>query len=256
MELATQSVVAEEALSDFLPSMPKHYARLFEHTEMLEHLRIVNERGQRTVHLGFCREGALPGIALCIVMDTRTGLLSLVGDVLLGQDLDVTMTHAFTRHTGSRQESLICVWARRITVSTLPTNVGQEDLRDISFALTELIEKQQAWDHTEQLRKSAIVLAPVAPRVYYDTQAMRSGEFVLVVQAPDCPGLLLAVTRALFRQGAEIVASEARTENGLAKDRFTLACGSRGTFTPDRLADIQQGTLSAIRRLIAQRIER
>ena len=86
-------------------------------------------------------------------------------------------------------------------------------------------------------------------RVYFDTKALRAGEAVLVVTAPDCPGLLLAVTRSLFKRRAEIVASEIRTEDGVALDRFTI-CGTGGIpLGPDSLADIQQQVLSTVRRL-------
>jgi UTP:GlnB (protein PII) uridylyltransferase len=44
----------------------------------------------------------------------------------------------------------------------------------------------------------------------------------LLVQAPDRPGLLLRLVRAMHRQGIEIVASEVRTEGAWIRDRFTL----------------------------------
>jgi UTP:GlnB (protein PII) uridylyltransferase len=74
------------------------------------------------------------------------------------------------------------------------------------------------------------------------------------VTAPDCPGLLLAITRSLFKKRAEIVTSEIRTEAGQAQDRFTI-CGAFGSrLEPDSLADVQQEVLSAVRRLVKRKL--
>ncbi len=255
MALAIPRTSTEETLLDFVRGMPRSYAKLFDAAAMEQHLLLVNERGQRVAHTGVLSSDPDTGVALCIVADARPGLLSLVSDALFGQDLEITTAHVFQRATRSRRkEALLCLWVERTANSGSHRHIDQEDLRDITYALTQLIEQQQQRDETDQQRISDVELS-TAPRVYYDTQALRSGEFVLVIQAPDCAGLLLAVTRALYREGAEIIASEVRTENGVAKDRFTLSAGSRGGFTPDRLADIQQGTLLAIRRLVARRLE-
>lgn len=259
MALATQRSTIEDSLVEFLRSMPRSYGRLFEHAEILQHLRVVNERGARLAHTGACQSTHADGIALCIVAESQPGLLSLVNDALLGQGLEVVTAHAFQRRvpeserSHAHSESIVLVWVHR-SGPRAAQDIAQEDLRDLTYAFTQLMEQQQQRDASEQQRKSEVMLSPMQPRVYYDTQALRAGECVLVVQAPDCPGLLLAVTRALFRQGAEIVASEVRTANGVARDRFTLSAGVRNGFTPDRLADIQQDTLQAIRRLIAQQL--
>lgn len=236
----------------FASSMPAFYRRIFDNAEQRAHARIIASRGLRTVQVGIwaSRSGEA---ALCVVTDRRPGLLSLIGDALSSQELDARSVQIHERISSDRgRETIALLWVQRQHGSSLAGTPDQEDVSNFGYALSQLIEEQQRADEASSQTRLRVELTAQPVRVYYDTRALRSGESVLVVDAPDCPGLLLAVTRALFRQRAEIIASEARTEEGVAKDRFTI-CGAAGsTLTPDRLADVQQGVLSAVRRLVAQ----
>ncbi len=236
----------------FANSMPPSYRRLFDGAELHAHARIAASRGLRAAQVGIW--ATLPHeVAICVVSASRSGLLSLIGDALSSQELDAHAAQIHERNApdGSR-ETIALLWLRRHGGSALSPLPDVEDINNVGYVLSQLIEEQQRADELSSATRLRVQLTLQPVRVYYDTRALRSGETVLVVDAPDCPGLLLAVTRALFRQRAEIIASEARTEDGVAKDRFTI-CGAAGsTLTPDRLADVQQGVLSAVRRLVAQ----
>src|SRR5258707_1195884 len=56
-------------------------------------------------------------------------------------------------------------------------------------------------------------------RVRFDTDA-DDGCTVLTVEAVDRPGLLLLITRTLFRERVQIVGSHVTTREGRAADRF------------------------------------
>ena len=75
---------------------------------------------------------------------------------------------------------------------------------------------------------------------------MRRGEFALLVEAPDSEGFLNAITNALHAQGVRIVASEIRTEGGVARDRFDLASADGQSLGAIRLCDIQQAVREAL----------
>ena len=57
---------------------------------------------------------------------------------------------------------------------------------------------------------------------------------------PDTEGLLNAITNALHAQNVHIRASEIRTENGVAHDRFDLVSNDAQVLSAVRLCDIQQ----------------
>jgi UTP:GlnB (protein PII) uridylyltransferase len=246
---------ATDELAEFVHSMPSSYTRLFGADEIRAHFSILATRGHRTAHAGICARPAPDRATLCVVATSRPGLLSLISDALSSQELDARTAQLYSRQTPrGAHETVAFLWVEREPRSTLPPAIDAEDVRNVSYALGQLIEEQQRAD--ESLRESARPPeeAPLSPpRVYYDTRALRLGEVVLTVEAPDCPGLLLAVTRALFRHRAEIITSEVRTEAGAARDRFTISGAAGSALTPDRLADVQQGVLSAVRGLVVKR---
>jgi UTP:GlnB (protein PII) uridylyltransferase len=88
--------------------------------------------------------------------------------------------------------------------------------------------------------------------VFFNTSSLRRGKYVLVVEALDCPGLLLAISLALHRIGVQILGSDVRTEGNLARDCFELATPSAGPFSSERLAAIRQAVVDAVRERLAE----
>ena len=232
--------------------MPLQYGLLFSSSDVREHARLVAARGQANAHaVLWKRQGE--EMVLCIVADDRPGLLSLISDALASHALDVTGAQIYRRaRRGAPNEIVSFFWVRRDPRSDLARTIEREEPASITNALDEMILEQQRRDEVPRRALSAAMAAPTIVRVYFDNRALRAGETVLVVQGPDCSGLLLAITRALFRRRAEIVASEIRTQDGAAFDRFTLSGADGSPLEPDSLADIQQEVLSTVRRL-AQR---
>jgi UTP:GlnB (protein PII) uridylyltransferase len=236
----------------FAASMPESYTRQFEPAEIREHAGLVAARGGALAHAAVWRsiEG---GLVLCLVCDDRPGLLSLMSDALAAHGLDVTGAQIYLRkRAGYPVEAIGLFWVRRDPSAELPRLIDPEESRSVAHVLSDLIvEQRRAREGAPRTPAANVTHQPV--RVYYDTRALRRGEAVLVVMAPDCPGLLLAITRSLFKKRAEIVASEVRTEAGVASDRFTI-CGAFGIrLEPDSLADVQQEVLAAVRRLVERK---
>jgi hypothetical protein len=71
---------------------------------------------------------------------------------------------------------------------------------------------------------------------------------VLLVEAPDSPGVLHAITSALCAQGATISGCQIDTEAGFARDRFQLELAGPAAATSAELCDIQLAVLSALPR--------
>jgi UTP:GlnB (protein PII) uridylyltransferase len=69
---------------------------------------------------------------------------------------------------------------------------------------------------------------------------------VLTVEATDRPGLLLVVTKAIFRAGLQIVGLRATSEEGRASDRFHLAELDGKPLLQARLLTLQVEILSAL----------
>jgi UTP:GlnB (protein PII) uridylyltransferase len=89
--------------------------------------------------------------------------------------------------------------------------------------------------------------------VTFDQGASSSDLAVLTVETFDRPGLLLTITLALFRAQVQIVASDAKTENGRVIDRFMLAELDGSPVLPHRRGAVQTAVLAGIDAIVGRR---
>jgi [protein-PII] uridylyltransferase len=239
---------APDPFSDFVTSMPSAYPQIFERRDIVEHLAIVEARRSRRAHAAVWRQ--LPGstVIVCVIAEDVPGLLSLVSAAFVAHHLDVTSAQIFCRPTSKGVEAVDFFWLRRARPSRLPQHIDTSEIQSVSRMLDELVgeEAQARLLAVKELERVAPEL-PVRPRVFYDTRALRRGEVILNVVTPDRPGLLLAITLSFVHQGLEVVASEVRTDQGVASDRFTLRDAKGGALSANRLADIQRQIITALK---------
>lgn len=228
--------------------MPSAYPQIFDRRDIIEHASIIRDRGQRRAHAAVWRE--LPGgtVIVCVVADDVPGLLSLVSAAFVSHHIDVTSAQIFCRQRPAGVEAVDFFWLKRARPSMLPQQIDANEIHSVSRMLDELVgeEKQARKLAVQELSRVAPEL-PVRPRVFYDTRALRRGEVILNVVTPDRPGLLLAITLSFLQQGLEVVASEVRTDQGVASDRFTLRDAAGGALSANRLAEIQRLIITALK---------
>lgn len=241
-------LAAPDPISALLASMPSAYPQIFERRDIAEHVGIVLARRGKRAHAAEWRQ--LPGgtVIACVVADDVPGLLSLVSAAFVSHHLDVTSAQIFCRPTEAGVEAVDFFWLRRARPSRLPQHIDATEIASVGNMLNELVgeEAQARQLAVNELERIAPEM-PVRPRVFYDTRALRRGEVILNVVTPDRPGLLLAITLSFVHQGLEVVASEVRTDQGVASDRFTLRDASGGPLSANRLADIQRQIITALK---------
>ncbi len=229
-------------MKEFLDSMPAAYASAFTTSEAREHADIVGRRGLQLAHAEVCTgRGAL---RVCVVADDRPGLLALVTDALLVHGLGISsaQVHCRTRADG-RAEAVDLFQLERQEPTGAGIEISGAELSAFVQTLSELI----AEDVLAASRPSTRPPASRAPtRVYFELEALRRGDAVLLVEAPDSQGLLNAITNALHSQGTRILASEIQTVQGMARDRFDLVSTDGVPLTAIRLCDIQQAVHAAL----------
>ncbi len=239
---------APDPYAELVASMPPAYTQIFERRDILEHLQLVAARGKARAYAAEWRQ--LPGgtVIVCVVADDVPGLLSLVSAAFVSHHLDVTSAQIFCRRTPRGVEAVDFFWLKRARPSRLSQQIDVTEIASVCRMLDELVgEASQAKRlATQELERVAPEL-PVRPRVFYDTRALRRGEVILNVVTPDRPGLLLAITLSFLKQGLEVVASEVRTDQGVASDRFTLRDASGAGLSAHRLAEIQRQVIAALK---------
>ena len=238
--------MVEEAFFDFEATMPADYREAFGEDARRAHASIVARRGAAKTHVEIWRELPERIVALCIVADDQPGLFARIGVALVSERFDVVTAHAYVRHRADgRAEAVDVLFVRRMA--------GRDGGRRIVRA-QDIVALRDAIDVATNdyghsginaiVHEPAPETAGTATRVKFDQD--KDGGTTLTVEAVDRPGLLLAVTEALFRAGIHIVGLRATTEQGCAIDTFKLAEADGRPLPSDRTFALQVAILEAL----------
>jgi [protein-PII] uridylyltransferase len=239
--------------SAFRASMPDRYRLAFDDAAVREHAAIVARRGTvepRTAHLEIWRQ--LPkGIgALCVVADDRPGLLSFICASLVLQKMDVLSAQAYTRLLPEGGgEAVDFLWIRRDADADHAMPVLEADVARISQVLGQLITGELSIESAAERARFSRKVPPGASTTVNFDEDDDEGLVVLTVETFDRPGLLLAITMALFRANVQIIASDALTRAGRVVDRFSLVELDGSPIRRARRGVVQIEVLEAIHAL-------
>ncbi len=224
-----------------MTSMPAAYVRRASPDMQLAHSRIAALRDGSLVSVGAFPSDRPEAVALCVVAEDRPGLLATISAALYAQGFNVIDAEAYTRaRSDGVKEAVDLFWVRRVSANAQHLGVLPGELLALKAALIELLDGRTA---------------PVAPprsvgtggetRVCFSES--EDGSFsTLEVQSSDRPGLLLALTQALFNANVQIVGCQVKTIGEKVSDRFELAERNGRPIRPDRQLEIQVGILSVI----------
>jgi UTP:GlnB (protein PII) uridylyltransferase len=245
MQVSTEETTSADA---FLASMPESYRSVYSPAETEEHAAICARRGRHPAHVELWRSSPPGGAILCVVADDHPGLLSIVSAALHLHELDVTTAQIYCRQRPDGvPEAVDFFWVRPIDARSGQI-IEPDEIASVARLLGDLVVRQACPDPILSPRQAAghFDTTPLA-RAFFETQSLRGGKYVLVVEALDYPGLLLRVARTLHGQGLDIVASDIRTEGARVRDRFTVRDTHGARLVPDRLAAIRAAVVEAVR---------
>jgi UTP:GlnB (protein PII) uridylyltransferase len=243
MKAVSRSALPRD-VAEFLRTMPAAYAQSFSPRDIHEHVRIVARRGLLSAHAEPWR-GATSPPYVCVVAEDRPGLLSFVTDALLVHGLNIKSAQIYCRRRSDGSWEAIDFFC--VEPGDAEEELSVDELANFAQTLRELIAEELIVERQAHERDTIPVPRPRPSRVYFDLDGLKRNELVLVVEAPDFSGLLFAIASALHGQNARIVASQIRTDDGIARDRFHLALIDTQPFNGERLCDIQQAVWTAVR---------
>jgi [protein-PII] uridylyltransferase len=235
-----------EELNLYLRSMPKSYRETFDRSETAAHAAIVKRRGAAATRVEFCRELS-DGISIvCVVADDCPGLLSRISATFVAHDIDVVTAQAYCRKRADAQlEAVDFFWVRRLATKTQATGaIRPEDVASIGEMLDALVRGRANFDRAAQLAR-AHRAAGDAVRVRFEIDEQER-HTILTIEGRDRPGLLYAITEALYRERVQIVRSEVSTQNGRVLDRFHVTELDGACVHRARMLGLQTTVLAAI----------
>lgn len=239
-----------EDLRSFVASMPRRYRDLFDERAQREHAAIVLRRGSAPAHADVWRELPHGGAIVCVVADDRPGLLSRISAALVVHELDVVAAQAYTRtREGHDDEAVDFFWLRRVDGADSPSPVTNADAARVGEVLCGLVEGKITVDTVARDARSIRARPTSLPTHVRFDEGEHRGLAVLSVETSDRPGLLLAISQALFRRRVQIVWSEAKSDDGKVLDRFHLAEFDGAPVREETRLRIQADVLEAIAQL-------
>ena len=252
-EQAVSIRAGEEPDAAFIESMPAAYREAFTLEQIREHAAISARRGARVAHLELWRAFADGLNVFCVVADDRPGLLSNICRVLVAHELEVlsAQIHCRSRH-GLPMEAFDLFWVRSQARRQAGPVIAPAAVEALSADLESALYVAARSTMPPPGTRPRFLGASTPPRVFFNASALRRGEYVLIVEALDCPGLLLAISLALHREGVQILGSDVRTQSGLARDCFELASPGGVPLSSERLAAIRQAVVESVRERLAE----
>jgi [protein-PII] uridylyltransferase len=238
--------LSAETVERFVASLPKRYRENIDSAANFVHTRLALERGESPFKLAALPSTRLGTTAICLVADDHPSLLATISAALVLHGLDVVDAEMHTRRLADgRREVVDLFWVRRSLEAATTQPLSREELSALEKTVHELRAGVVDVRLAEQRASSK---PPVGCR---DTVVRflegEDGSFSLLeIEAGDRPGLLLAISQALFEQRLQIVSSEVRTREGQIFDRFSVVGQDGKAVSPARRLEVQVAVLSAL----------
>jgi [protein-PII] uridylyltransferase len=231
----------------FRASMPDRYLHAFDEAAVGEHAAIVARRKGSPAHVEIWRQQSKGIGVVCVVADDRPGLLSFISAALAIHRMDVLSAQAYTRRLpDGSAEAFDLLWLRRDPAAGHPLPLLEADVEGIACVLREIITGALSIEAAaERARPSRDVPPGASTHVTFHEDAAE-GLVVLTVETFDRPGLLLAITLALFRAKVQILSSDAVTQSGRVVDRFTIVEVDGSPIPRTRRGIVQIAVLEAM----------
>jgi [protein-PII] uridylyltransferase len=226
--------------------MPARYRESFDGTAIREHAAIVARRLAAAAHVEIWRRLPNGHAVACVVADDRPGLLSLISASLVLHALDVVSAQAYTRMSAGREtlEAVDFLWLRREGGGAAP--IRSADAAHVAEVLTGLVTGAVSLESVlRQAKPPAAPASGASTRVAFN-ETSDAGVSVLTVETYDRPGLLLAITLALFKARVQIVGTDVGTIEGRVIDRFTIVELDGTPIVRNRRGAVQTAVLAAI----------
>jgi [protein-PII] uridylyltransferase len=233
------------AVEAFVTSMPSRYSVLFDPRAIRRHAAVSHRRGKRPAYAEVWRSLADGSAAICVVAEDRPGLLSAIAAALVSHRLDVITALVFSRPTGTGEvEAVDFLWVRR-ALSSDTAAIGVDEAVSVGEVLSAILAGTVSIEEIASRTAAAATAGSLLVAVRFEPSD-EDGGAVLLVEAPDRPGMLLMITRELFQQGAQINRSLVRTADGRAYNRFELSEFSGQPLSSERREQIRVAVVASL----------
>jgi [protein-PII] uridylyltransferase len=238
-----------EPLEALLSTMPERYLLANGPESIVQHARVVAERGTAAAHVARVTSRHPEAAELCVVADDRPGLLAGIAAAITASRLEVLAAQVYSRSNGGRGEAVDVFWVRDRDGGTegveraLPRLARDlEDVCSLRVDPEELLRTRTGSTSPWRERPS-----PAVPTEILLDDRASPRHTVVEVFAKDRPGLLFTLSHALHELGLSIALSKINTEGARVADVFYVGelDGSKVARGP-RYGEIHEALVRAV----------
>jgi [protein-PII] uridylyltransferase len=236
-------------LDRLLASMPDRYLLANVPESIVQHARVVLDRGERPVHVARVHSRHPEAAELCVVADDRPGLLASIAAALTANRLEVLAAQVYSRPDGDRVEAVDLFWVRDREGGT---DGVQQAMPRLARDLEDVCSGRIAADSLIRERTGSISAwrerpSPAVPTEILLDDRSSPRHTIVEVFAKDRPGLLYRLAQALHHLGLSIALSKINTEGARVADVFYVSelDGQKIARGP-RYKEVQDALLRAV----------
>lgn len=229
----------QESVAFLLGGMPKSYYLRHSALEIRTHAEIIHRRADALVAVESCPGPSQPELGewICVVTDDRPGLLSLLSAAVSAHSLDILGARVYCRTRPGRSNEAVDLFSVRGLKAKGASKLTPGDLESIRRTTESLLRGEIDVPFLE--KRAAQTSRPLgAPPVAVYFENSRDTD-LLIVEAGDRPGLLLAISLTIFRERMTIVRSHVTTFAATARDEFELA-----EVDGSRLSEVRRSSIA------------
>ncbi|HSY25134.1 MAG TPA: [protein-PII] uridylyltransferase [Polyangiaceae bacterium] len=236
-------------LEAVLTSMPERYLLANGADSIIQHARVVLERGGRAAHVGRVHSRHPEVAELCVVADDRPGLLASIAAAITANRLEVLAAQVYSRPIGDHVEAVDVFWVRDrdggtegVAVALARLGRDLEDVCSGRIDAAELLKQRMGSGSPWRERPS-----PAVPTEILLDDRASPRHTIVEVFAKDRPGLLYRLSRALHGLALSIALSKINTEGTRVADVFYVnELDGKKVARGPRYAEIHDALVSAV----------
>jgi [protein-PII] uridylyltransferase len=213
---------AREPLDALLESMPERYLLANAPESIVEHARVVGERGARAAHVGRVPSRHPEVAELCVVAGDRPGLLASIAAAITANRLEVLAAQVYSRTVGGSVEAVDLFWVRDREGGTEGVEAAlprlARDLEDVCSGAVDPAELLRARVGSTSVWRERP--SPAVPTEVLVDDRASPRHTVVEVFAKDRPGLLYTLAHSLRELRLSIALSKINTEGTRVADVF------------------------------------
>ncbi len=236
-------------LADFIDSMPERYLLANPPAAIAAHAELSRHHGDRVVSVAMVPSRHPEAAEICVVAADRPGLLAAITAGIAASRLEVHAAQIHSRAVEGREglQAVDLFWVRD----------RGEGVEGVARALPKLVRDIHAVLASEvsplelaRRRGGGVRHERGSPRVRLQVSVddrASPRHTVIEVVARDRPGLLFALSDALYRLGLSIAVAKINTEGARVADVFYVSEANGGKVLPGkRSLEIQAGLLAML----------